>query len=192
MMELMERHLKILRELAKDGRRPISDISRALGLSHTAVRKHLERLRRERLVDFKPLLNFEKLGFRIAVMLLEIDTLDNLREIAKKFERCPRLVHMFQARGSLNLIAMMAAESEEVLDSITGTCMIRTSEGVRRSEIVEITEPLVNPFLPISLPSMDQELAPCGADCAFCRRYEEGTCPGCPAFKGYRIEAFMG
>ena len=144
------------------------------------------------MVKFTPLLNFEELRFRVAIMLLEVDTLDNLRRIARKFEGCPRLIHLFKGRGALNLIAVMAAESEEVLSSITGTCMIRTSEGVRRSEIVEVAEPLVNPFVPISPPRMDRERAPCGAECSSCPRYSEGSCPGCPAFLGYRVDVFLG
>ncbi len=183
---ISKRQLEILKELSEDGRRSISEIARKLGISHTAVRGHLERLVGEDILSIKPLLNLNKLGHKIAIMLLEVDTIDTAMEIAEKFKECPRLIYLFQSRGSHNLIVIMASENDEVLDSIAGSCMIRTCKGIRRSEILEITEPLVNPYLPVRLPSKKYEKAPCRANCASCKRYTRGSCPGCPAFKGYK------
>ncbi|MCD6244083.1 MAG: winged helix-turn-helix transcriptional regulator [Candidatus Korarchaeota archaeon] len=183
---ISKRQLEILKELSEDGRKSISEIARKLGISHTAVRGHLEKLVRKNILSIKLLLNLNRLGHKVAIMLLEVDTIDTTMKIAEKFKECPRLIYLFQSRGSHNLIVIMAAESDEVLDSIAGSCMIRTCEGIRRSEILEITEPLVNPYLPVRLPSRKYEKAPCGADCANCKRYAEDSCLGCPAFKGYR------
>ncbi|MDK2383750.1 MAG: winged helix-turn-helix transcriptional regulator [Candidatus Korarchaeota archaeon] len=187
---LDDRDLRILTLLSENPRIPLSSLAKLLGISHTAISRRLRRLTDSGILRQAVTLNFEKLRFKIAIMLLEVDTIKNLREIARRFEDCPRLIHLFQGRGSLNLIAVMAAENEEVLNSITGTCMIRTYKGVRRSEIVEIAEPLVNPYLPIEVPRMDMESAPCGADCSSCPRYVEESCLGCPSFVGYRKAAF--
>ncbi len=187
---LDDRDLMILTLLSENPRIPLSSLGKSLGISHTAVGRRLRRLMDSGILKQTVSLNFDELGFRIAIMLLEVDTIENLRKIAERFEDCPRLIHLFQGRGSLNLIAVMIAENEEVLNSIMGTCMIRTHEGVRRSEIVEIAEPLVNPFVPIKVPRTSMESAPCGAECSSCPRYREGSCPGCPDFSGYRRTAF--
>ncbi len=189
-IRLSERDLEIIGHLSENPRIPLTELARKMRITHTAVRKRISKLIKRGVMKYRISLNFDEMGFKIAVMLLEVDTIENLRRIARRFKGCPRLIHLFQGRGSLNLIAIMFAEDEGVLESITGTCMIRTSEGVRRSEIIEVAEPLINPFLPISIPRRSKDKASCGAICGECKRYLENSCPGCPDFEGYKLEAF--
>jgi len=158
-----------------------------LGLSHVAVMKRVNRFIGEGLISIGPLINFGKLGFKLVLLLIEVDSEKSIRGLLNRFRECPRILHIFRIYGEYNLAIIAFAEDEGVLSSITSICMFRTSEHIRRSYVIPISEVLFNEFIGlIKVPIGNLHESPCGVTCTNCDRYINGKCVGCPSTKHYR------
>ncbi|MHA2065205.1 MAG: Lrp/AsnC family transcriptional regulator [Candidatus Thorarchaeota archaeon] len=174
--------------LQQDGRKSLSEIGKALEMSHVAVSKRLDKLIKDDKVHVTAGVNAQELDVKLLFMGLEVDNLEVAERIMEKYQHCPRLLMLAPVTGSYNLIAIMAAQDTWSLQSIVGTCSIRTEEGVRRSESWFGNAPIVPTFLQLNLaPSMlNGSKAPCNVDCASCKRYIDEKCVGCPPTSVYR------
>jgi len=177
---------KIVAMLQEDGRAPLSKIGKALRLSHVAVGKRIEKLCKE-IVKVSAGLNAEKLGFRIAIVNAEVESIEILEQLLEKFSKCPRIVFLTTTTGAYNLMSIMVAENADTLNAILQICSVRAQRGIRRSEAIVGEAPKVPKFLPITvIAEKNAEEAPCGINCGNCVRYAEGKCLACPATKYYR------
>jgi hypothetical protein len=98
-------------------------------------------------------------------------------------------VHIFKTIGGYNLIALVVAENQETLESIsTEKCSLRCSRGIRRSEFYPISDTYFSSFLQIreNLAHKEKAVTPCSVDCVPCNRYENQKCVGCPTTSHYR------
>jgi DNA-binding Lrp family transcriptional regulator len=174
--------------LQQDGRKSLSEIGKTLDMSHVAVSKRLDKLVKEEKVHVTAGVNAEELDVKLLFMGLEVDSIDVAERIKKKYQNCPRLLMLAPVTGSYNLIAIMAAQDSWSLQSIVGTCSMRTEEGVRRSESWFGNAPIVPTFLQLNLApdTLSGTKAPCKVDCAACKRYEDEKCVGCPPTTAYR------
>jgi len=112
-----------------------------------------------------------------------------VQRLLKRFKDCPRVVHIFTTIGGYNMIALVVAENQKTLESISmGKCSIRSEKGIRISEFYPIREIYYMPFLPIReyLTHRDLAIPPCNVDCRQCERYKSEECVGCPAAEYYR------
>ena len=71
---------KIISVLQGDGRASLTEIGKALGLSHVSVRKRLKKLCDET-IKVTVGLNVEKLGFHMAIINAEVEGHDRLLEL---------------------------------------------------------------------------------------------------------------
>lgn len=179
---------KLVSILQKNGRTPLSEIGSHLGMSHVAVSKRLDKLIQMDMVRVTAGVNAEKLDAKVLFMGLETEDLDVAEEIQKKYQDCPRLLMFAPVTGRYNLFAVMVAEDTWSLESIIGTCSMRTEPGVRRSESWFGNAPISPQFLEIDLaPSaMGKSTSPCGRDCGACKRYKAEKCVGCPPTSVYQ------
>lgn len=84
-----------------------------------------------------------------AVVLIETDGSETMQKLLKRFRNCPRIIHMFTTLGRYNVIALVAAENQKTLESISmERCSIRSEMGIRRSEFYPIGEIHYSPFYP--------------------------------------------
>jgi DNA-binding Lrp family transcriptional regulator len=179
---------KLVSILQDDGRMSLSKIGEELGMSHVAVSKRLEKLVAEDLVKVTAGFNAEKLDMKVLFLGLEVDDLDVAEELSERYSRCPRVLMIAPVTGRYNLFALMVADDSWSLESIAGTCSIRTEPGVRRSETWVGNAPIFPTHIAVRLApeeTRDDE-APCGRECADCRRYITSKCLGCPATVSYR------
>ncbi len=73
-MELIDADLAIIRLLQEDGRRPTTDIARTLDLPEATVRRRLERLLRDEVIQIVAVADGEKLGLPVHVLIgLQVD-----------------------------------------------------------------------------------------------------------------------
>jgi Lrp/AsnC family leucine-responsive transcriptional regulator len=174
--------------LQQDGRKSLSEIGKKLEMSHVAVSKRLDKLVDGNRIHVTAGVNAEELDVKLLFMGLEVDNIEVAERIKEKYQHCPRLLMLAPVTGSYNLIAIMAAQDTWSLQSIVGTCSMRTEEGVRRSESWFGNAPIVPTFLQLQLApeATNGSKAPCKADCATCKRYIDEKCVGCPPTSVYR------
>ena len=189
MNDLDEVNRKIISQLQKNGRTTFEELAKIIGFSSMGAKKRVERLLEKGILKVSSLLNVERLDLHAAVVLMEIESSEALEKLLKRFEDCPRVVNIFTTLGGYNLIALVIAEDEDTLESISvEKCSIRSSEGIRRSEFYPIGTIQYTPFLPIReyLTHKERTTSPCNVDCGPCNRYKSQKCVGCPATTYYR------
>lgn len=184
MRGLGEREKRLIRLLQADGRASLSNLGRALGVSHVAVRNRIQSLRRRGLIRISAWINPSQLGLRHVIISIECVNREAEERIIRRFRDCPRLIFLSRNIGG-NLLAIMVAEDMGALEAITSECAMRTDEGVRRSDVVVGGDIVYPEHVPLRV-HVERSSPPCGIDCCSCRRYGEGSCPGCPASACYR------
>ncbi|MFX1580247.1 MAG: Lrp/AsnC family transcriptional regulator, partial [Promethearchaeota archaeon] len=166
----------------------LSAIGSELGMSHVAVSKRLDKLVQSEMVRITAGVNAEELDAKVLFMGLETEDMDVAERIQKKYIDCPRLMMYAPVTGRYNVFAVMVAEDTWSLESIIGTCSMRTEPGVRRSESWFGNAPVSPKFLQMDLapdPS-GNSVSPCGRNCGTCKRYIAEKCVGCPPTSVYR------
>ena len=179
---------KLVSILQKNGRTSLSEIGKKLGMSHVAVSKRLDKLVGSNLVQITAGVNTEFLDAKIFFMGLETENMEVAERIQESYKDCPRLLMFAPVTGRYNIFAVMIAEDTWSLESIIGTCSIRTEPGVRRSESWFGNAPIYPQFIPLNLApeSTGSAISPCGRDCGACRRYLADKCLGCPPTTVYK------
>ena len=179
---------KLISILQEDGRTSLSEIGKSLGMSHVAVSKRLDKLVKSNLIKISAGINSEEVDTKVLFLGLETESMEVAEKIKKKYANCPRLLMFAPVTGSYNLFAMMIAEDTWSLESILGTCSMRTEPGIRKSETWFGNAPIVPKYLPLNL-APDQNgssKAPCKMDCEVCKRYALEKCVGCPNTSTYK------
>ena len=180
---------EIIKRLRVDGRATLEEIAKATGFTSMGIKKRMQKLSNQNALKTQALVNPSALGLSPAFIMLDMADTKSMHDVLNRFKQCPRVVYMFKTLGSFNIIALVVAENQDTLESISGEeCSLRSCAGVRRSEFYPISETLFSPFLPVRqcLACRDKSLAPCGVDCAPCPRFQQKRCVGCPATKYYR------
>ena len=178
---------KIISKLQQNGRTTFEELAKIVGFSSMGAKKRFDKLVEKGIIKVSTLLDIKKLGLQAAIVLMEIESSEVLEKLLKRFEDCPRIVNIFTTLGGYNLIALVVAEDQDTLESISmEKCSLRSGEGIRRSEFIPIGNILYSPFLSVreNLAHKEKTTAPCNVDCRTCRRYK-AECAGCPAASYY-------
>jgi Lrp/AsnC family leucine-responsive transcriptional regulator len=180
---------KIISKLQADGRTTLQELAQAVGYTSMGTKKRLEKLINKDIIKISTLINPGALKLHPAIVMLEMESAEAMQELLNRFEACPRVVQIFKTVGGYNLIALVVAETQETLESISmEKCSLRCSKGIRRSEFYPVSETYFSPFLQIreNLAHKDKKVTPCNVDCDPCRRYETQKCVGCPTTSHYK------
>jgi DNA-binding Lrp family transcriptional regulator len=180
---------KIISQLQIDGRATLEEIAKNVGYTSMGVRKRLQKLVDQNAIKVSALLNPASFKLSPAIVMLEMESADAMQNLIDRFKNCPRVVHIFRTIGGYNLIALVVAEDQNTLESISmEKCSLRSGGGIRRSEFYPIGDVHFAPFLPVRehLTHKGRTAAPCNVDCRPCTRYKEEKCVGCPTTSHYR------
>ncbi len=180
---------KIITQLQIDGRTTFEALAKMTGYTSMGAKKRVEKLLGSEAVRISAQLNLRQFNLSAALVLIETDGPETVQRLLKRFENCPRVVHIFTTIGGYNIIALVVAENQETLDSISmEKCSLRSERGIRRSEFYPIRDIHYSPFMSIREHLTNRNLAapPCHVDCKPCERYKSEKCVGCPATEYYR------
>jgi DNA-binding Lrp family transcriptional regulator len=180
---------KIITQLQADGRTSLEDLAKTTGYTSMGTKKRLQKLLTQKTIKISAALDPNKLKLLPAIVMLEMENSQAMQTLVEKFKDCPRVVHIFKTMGGYNLIALVIAENQDTLESISvEKCSLRSSPGIRRSEFYPISETYFSPFLQIreNLAHKEKTIAPCKVNCIVCSRYESHKCVGCPSTKDYK------
>ena len=189
MRHLDEVDRKLISQLQLDGRTSLEELAKTVGFTSMGVRKRLRKLLDQGAINVSALLNPFSFKLSPAIVMLEMESVEAMQNLLDRFKDCPRVVHIFKTIGGYNLIALVVAEDQDTLESIsTEKCSLRSSAGIRRSEFYPIGDIYFSPFLLVRehLTHKEREIAPCNVDCEPCIRYKAQKCVGCPATRHYR------
>lgn len=180
---------KIISQLQINGRATLEEIATNVGFTSMGVKKRLQRLIQQEAIKVSVSLNPFSFKLYPAIVLLEMESAEAMQKLLERFIDCPRVIQIFKTLGGYNLIALVVAEDQDTLESISiEKCSLRSSVGIRRSEFYPIGEIHFSPFLPVReyLAHKEKETAPCNVDCKPCARYINKKCVGCPTTVHYR------
>jgi DNA-binding Lrp family transcriptional regulator len=180
---------KIIAQLQENGRTTLEELSKSIGFTSMGTKKRLDRLLKNGTIKVSALINPDALKLHPAIVMLEMESAEAMQELLKRFEECPRVVQIFKTVGGYNLIALVVAETQETLESISmEKCSLRCSKGIRRSEFYPVSDTYFSPFLQIrgNLASKEKKVTPCKIVCVPCNRYETQKCVGCPTMSNYK------
>jgi len=186
-LKLDKINLEIFKALTNDGKINYSKIGKIFDVSHVSIKNRYENLIKKNLIKPSILVNFSKLDFQLAILLLELET-EGYENVKRIYANCPRVLFSFNLIGEYNHLLVFFAENLETVETIFNFCMLNNIKGVRKSNILifgSLTEDL---FLPIDFNQLDQqnENTPCGTCCKFCKSFIKEQCIGCPASKYYK------
>lgn len=180
---------KIITKLQADGRTTLEELAQITGFTSMGTKRRLELLTQKGIIKVSALLNPSALKMHPAIIMLEMESAEATQELLDRFEQCPRVVQIFKTVGGYNLIALVVAETQETLESISmEKCSLRCSRGIRRSEFYPVSDTYFSPFLQIreSLAHKEKKVTPCKVECDPCNRYETQKCVGCPTTSNYK------
>lgn len=180
---------KIISQLQFDGRTTLEELAKAIGFTSMGIKKRLQKLLDQGAIKVSASLNPFTLKLLPALVLLEMESAEAMQNLIDRFKECPRVIYIFRTIGGYNLAALVVAEDQDTLESIsTEKCSLRSGAGIRRSEFYPIGDIHFSPFLPLRehLTHKEKRITPCNVDCAPCIRYEKQKCVGCPAAVHYR------
>jgi DNA-binding Lrp family transcriptional regulator len=180
---------KIITQLQTDGRTTLEELAKITGFTNMGVKKRLEKLTKQGAIKTQALLNPAAFGLLPAFVMLEMEDAQAVQNLINRFKDCPRVIQIFKTMGGYNLIALVIAENQDTLESISiEKCSLRSSSGIRRSEFIPIGEIQFSDFLQIRehLTHKGKDKAPCNVDCCSCTRYQTKKCVGCPTTVHYR------
>jgi len=180
---------KIICQLQVDARTTLEELAQITGFTSMGIKKRLKKLIDQGAIKNQALMNPAAFGLIPAMVLLEMKDAEAMQEVMNRFKDCPRVVHNFKTIRGYNLIALVVAENQDTLDSISvEKCSLRSSPCIRRSEFYPISDNEFSQFLQIReyLTHKGKDKAPCNVDCSICTRYETKKCVGCPTTVHYR------
>lgn len=180
---------KIIGKLQENGRTTLQQLAKTAGFTSMGTKKRLQKLLKKETIKISALINPDALKLHPAIVMLEMESGEAMQELIDRFEDCPRVIHIFKTIGGYNLIALVVAEDQDTLDSISREkCSLRSGQGIRRSEFYPISDIYFSPFLQIreNLAHKGMTITPCKVDCRPCTRYKIQKCAGCPTTSNYK------
>jgi DNA-binding Lrp family transcriptional regulator len=181
--ELDSLDFKIIKELQEDVRISITQLALKTGSSRPTVTKKLKKLIDDGFVGTKAGLNASRMGFKVALIGLEIMTDDSRSSLFKRLQDCPRVLSIARTTEKANIIAMVWGEDDNTLQSTVES--FRDLVNVSLVYSHSLGTPVSQIIVPLILGSEDN--TPCGLSCDICDRYKSNWCLGCPSTKHYKF-----
>jgi Lrp/AsnC family transcriptional regulator for asnA, asnC and gidA len=130
---VLDEHDKaIIEQLQQDGRRPFTQIARAVGLSEAAIRQRVQRLLDGGVMQIVAVTDPLMLGFlRQAMVMLRVE--GDVRTVAETVSAIPEVDYVVYTAGSIDLLLELVVEDDEHLLSLLND-KIRPIPGVTSME----------------------------------------------------------
>ena len=149
----------LIRILQQDGRASNVDIARQLGVSEATVRKRLDRLVSEGMIQITAVPNATKLGYStITFMTISVD-LAQVEQITDQIAQLPEVRAIYLTAGESNLIVeAWFTSSDDLLRFITRH--IGPIPGIRRTATAHVLKTIKDGsewILPAATPTMDSD-----------------------------------
>ena len=115
-MPLDELDLSILKVLRQDPRMSYSGIADTIGISRFTVKSRIEQMIEDNLIDINVKVNIARQGGKIAVLELEVKSVEEWDECLEKLNSLPWVLMGFKSFGKSNLRVVIYGETDEILE----------------------------------------------------------------------------
>ncbi len=122
----------IIEALQRDGRRPYGAIAEEVGLSEAAVRRRVQRLRENGIIQIVAVTDPLQLGF-IRQAMVGIRVEGDVRQVAAKVSALDEVDYVVMCAGSFDVLAEVVCEDDDRLLHLLNDS-IRSIPGVRSTE----------------------------------------------------------
>ena len=180
-------NIEIFKNLSEVGKINYSKIGKELGVSHVSIKNRYEKLLKRNIIKPSLLVNFSSLNFKLAILLLELET-ESLKKIRDFYSNCPRVLFSFNLMGEYNHLLVFFGENLNTIETMFNSCMLNNLRGVRKSNLLIFGKLKEDLFLPFNFSLLNQqnENSPCGICCRVCISFIQEQCFGCPSSKYYK------
>ena len=175
---------EIINMINKDWEQGKTKMGKKLGISHTAVRSRLKRLKRD-LIKVNCNINIEKLGLKLFLISLDARVKN---EVINHIKCCPKIISYYNTYGEYNFVMLAAAEDTETMESMIENCFSFNCTDITKFSVMPIINSS-NSFQPLKfLLDQKNDIIKCDfkTDCPNCKSFLENKCVGCPLHEGYR------
>ncbi len=187
-MELDQIDKQILNALFKKGRESLTKLEKVVykseseTMSHTGIAKRISKLEDSGLLKIQANTNVNTLDYKALFLLMEMSNYDEVKNIIKAYEECPRVFLLAQVTGQYNLILGIIGQSLDVLYRYINYCGPTNKKGILHSVTIFVSNLITPKFLPLNLFSHQSQTNKCGNLCKDCAAYLDEKCKGCGSF----------
>ena len=122
----------IISELQQDGRRPYTQLAKAVGLSEAAIRQRVQRLLDAGVMQIVAVTDPMRLGYHRAAMV-GIRVEGDIRQVAEQLSTFDEVVYVVLTAGTVDLLAEVVVNDDEALLELLND-RIRRIPGVQSTE----------------------------------------------------------
>ncbi|MCZ4302481.1 Lrp/AsnC family transcriptional regulator [Microbacterium oxydans] len=134
-LDEVDRSLVLL--LQADGRSSVSDLARAVGLSHPATRQRLNRLLAERIITIGAMTHPGTHGYGSSA-LIAVETDHRIEEVASEIAEIDQVYYVVTTTGRYDvMVELMARDAKDLLRV---SAAIRSIPGVRSAETLSFVD----------------------------------------------------
>lgn len=175
---------KIIMMINEDWERGVTKIGKELGLSHTAIRSRLTRLKRD-LINVSCNVDIEKLGLKLFLICLEARFKN---KVINHVKNCPKIINYYDTYGEYNFVILATAENTNTMESMIEQCFSFNFTDITKYNVIPITN---SPSMYHSMKfysEKEKRSMQCDfkTDCPNCESFKKGRCVGCPLYEGYK------
>ena len=187
-MQLDNIDKQILRSLFQNGRESLTNLEKVIiksdkeTMSHTGIAKRISKLEDSGILKVQANTSVNKLQYKSLFLLMEMRNYEEVQNIIKAYEKCPRVFMLAQVTGQYNLILGIIGQNIDVLHRYINYCGPTNKKGILHSATIFVSELKVPKFLPLNLFSKESMESECGNICKDCAAYLDGKCNGCGMF----------
>ncbi|MCX8198282.1 MAG: AsnC family transcriptional regulator [Candidatus Micrarchaeota archaeon] len=132
-IEFDSHDIDILSSLTEDGKMPLIELAKKIGLSPTAIKNRMKRLAMEgALLGFRPKINLSKIGFYWYKVEFKLEDTSKLEAMLAYFASHPNIVYAYESiGGGAELEMEMEVESHEKFRQIVQDIRTKFSGAIR-------------------------------------------------------------
>jgi Lrp/AsnC family transcriptional regulator for asnA, asnC and gidA len=126
-VEIDEKDIKIADKLAQDGRAPIAEIAKEIGISNETVKKRYEKLCKKGVIKVTIQTDLTEIGYRaMAVFYVSTNLQENSFSIIDQISQIPDVISIMKNSGDYDLqVYAMIRDIDELIDIQENMCKIR-------------------------------------------------------------------
>jgi DNA-binding Lrp family transcriptional regulator len=179
---------QILNALFLNGRESLTNLEKTIiksgteTMSHTGIAKRISKLEDKGILKVQANTDINKLQYKALFLLMEMVNYEEVQNIIKAYEDCPRVFLLAHVTGQYNLILGIVGQNVDVLHRYLNYCGPTNKKGILHSASIFVSNFILPKYIPLNIFSKESQEDKCGNICQNCAAYLDEKCEGCGSF----------